>query len=429
MPRLPLGHRWALAAVDGSADLRIAVVSPFVDRSHGTERAIAELMERLARVYQCEIHLYAQRVADLAIQPSKAVPAQNAGAILWHKVPSVPGPQVIAFTWWLLANSFLRRFDSLLDRASVDLVLSPGINCLSPDVVVVHALFQRLQGLSRETSETPGGSLLLSCHRRGYYLLLTCLERFVYRRRSVHLAAVSQRTADLIAQYFRRDAVVIPNGVDNQQFSAAARLARRAEARRSRGFRDTDFVVLLIGNDWRTKGLPTILAAMAAAPTLPLRLLAVGSDSLAPFQAMAARLGVANRCTWAGPQCQVIELYASADVYASPTREDSFGLPVAEAMACGLPIITSAMAGVSAQIRHNVDGFVLSEPHDVVALTEIFTRLHADEILRTRIGQAAAQAAQQWNWDRSAAALWELLASVIKEKEAGRSRSSIIRLP
>ena len=55
----------------GYSDLRLAVVSPFVDRRHGTERALAELLERLAGDYGCEIHLYAQRVEDLHISDPK----------------------------------------------------------------------------------------------------------------------------------------------------------------------------------------------------------------------------------------------------------------------------------------------------------------------------------------------------------------------
>src|ERR1700693_514336 len=51
----------------GCADVRLAVVSPFVDRRHGTERALAELLERLARQQHCEIHLYAQSVESLAL--------------------------------------------------------------------------------------------------------------------------------------------------------------------------------------------------------------------------------------------------------------------------------------------------------------------------------------------------------------------------
>src|ERR1700719_3435542 len=74
----------------GYADLRLAVVSSFVDRRHGTERALAELLERLAGNYGCEIHLYAQRVEDLQLSdPRSARPAASTepGAIFWHRVP------------------------------------------------------------------------------------------------------------------------------------------------------------------------------------------------------------------------------------------------------------------------------------------------------------------------------------------------------
>src|SRR5882762_4097306 len=69
----------------GCADLRLAVVSPFVDRRHGTERALAELLERLARKEHCEIHLYAQRFEDLALDQPGVTHAQESGAIIWHK--------------------------------------------------------------------------------------------------------------------------------------------------------------------------------------------------------------------------------------------------------------------------------------------------------------------------------------------------------
>src|SRR5882672_8085327 len=95
----------------GCADLRLAVVSPFVDRRHGTERALAELLERLARQEHCEIHLYAQRVEGLALAQAGAAYSPDAGAILWHKVSSIPGPHLLQFLAWLFLNSFCRARD------------------------------------------------------------------------------------------------------------------------------------------------------------------------------------------------------------------------------------------------------------------------------------------------------------------------------
>ena len=99
----------------------------------------------------------------------------------------------------------------------------------------------------------------------------------------------------------------------------------------------------------------------------------------------------------------------AADVYVSPSREDSFGLPVAEAMACGLPVITSVCAGVADYIDEGVDGFVLRDPRDTQALAELIERLQARPDLRDRLGDAASKTIQEWDWNRNAAAVWELL--------------------
>ena len=400
--------------------MRLAVVSPFVDRRHGTERALAELLERLAGEYGCEMHLYAQRVDDLAVAERQPAGTEQSGAIFWHGVPSIRGPHVVQFVAWVMLQGLLRRWDTIFGGISYDLVLSPGINCLQPDVVIVHALFHRLQELAREdrNAQLEKGSFFRQLHRRVYYALLTRMERRIYADEKVSLAAVSQRTAGLLNEYFhRKDVCLIPNGVDTAYFSLAARLARRAEARKRRGFRDEDFVLLLIGNDWRVKGLPVILDAIAALPAVPVRLLVAGSDAAESFRARAIQLGVQDRCLWELPRPDVVDFYAAADVYVSPSREDSFGLPVAEAMACGLPVITSVFAGVADYIEDGLDGFALREPRDAKTLRQLIERLQREPDLRRNLGEAAAKKAMEWDWDRSAEKLWELLKDAKARKQ------------
>ncbi len=401
----------------GCADLRLAVVSPFVDRRHGTERALAELLERLAHTYHCEIHLYANRVEDLSVNNSGGALPPGTGGIFWHKVPSVPGPHVLQFLCWFLLNSVCRRWDRWVHGVCCDLVLSPGINCLDADVVLVHALFHRLRELARAeglASTAPG--LLRRLHRRSYYALLTAFERRIYADPKVSLAAVSQRTAGLLEKYFgRQDVRVIPNGVDTAQFSPSRRLALRPEARLRRKIQESDFVLLLIGNDWQVKGLETVLRAMNALRKLPIRLIAAGEDSPDTFRERAELLGISDHCRFEPAREDALDFYAAADLYVSPSREDSFGLPVAEAMACGLPVITSVNAGVANIIRDGMDGFVLCQVDDFQGLAQMLQRLHADEVLRGNVGDAAAKTAREWTWDRNAAATWEQL-----EDAAGR---------
>src|SRR5260370_1514391 len=68
----------------GCGDLRLAVVSPFVDRRHGSERALAELLEHLAHKEHCEIHLYSQRVEALALTQAGVPSSQLSLPIISH---------------------------------------------------------------------------------------------------------------------------------------------------------------------------------------------------------------------------------------------------------------------------------------------------------------------------------------------------------
>jgi UDP-glucose:(heptosyl)LPS alpha-1,3-glucosyltransferase len=400
--------------------LRLTVVSPFVDRQHGTERALAEVLERLARDYHCEVHLYAQRVEDLALDHPAAGGPQESGTIHWHRVPSIPGPHLLQFVCWILLNSICRGWDRRIRGISCELVLSPGINCLDADVVLVHAIFHRLQELAKEEDrETAGTGWLRGFHRRWYYSLLTGLERRIYSDSKVGLACVSSRTAGQLEKYFgRRDARVLPNGVDAARFSPAARLAHRERTRGSRQFHDEDTVLLLIGNDWHNKGLPAILEALARLSDRPVKLLIVGNDAPIESRLMAKRLRVLDRCVWEQSCADILDAYAAADVYVSPSREDSFGLPVAEAMACGLPVITSAFAGISSLVHDGTDSFVLRDPRDVESLAKLIRLLCEQEELRSRMGKAAAKTALEWTWERNAAAAWELLQEASARKHS-----------
>lgn len=392
-----------------------------MDRRHGTERALSELLERLAQKYGCEVHLYSERVEDLRVSKFSGTVNGQGGAIFWHRVPTVGGPHLLRFITWVVLNTMMRWSHRIFQRISCDLVVSPGINCVDADVVIVHALFHRLWKLARVAGvDNPRRvGFLRSKHRRAYYGLLTALEVRVYANRKVSLLAVSRRTANLLQRYFhRKDVAVVPNGVDTEEFSLPARRAGRKAARRRRKLDDDDFVLLMIGNDWRVKGLGSILEAMAALPDLPLQLIVAGNDEGSHFRDEAKRLGVLARCRWEEPRYDVLDLYSAADVYVSPSHEDSFGLPVAEAMACGLPVITSAFAGVSGQIHHGVDGFVVPDPNDARLLAHLLERLHRDTDFRQYIGEAAARTAHEWTWDRNAAAVWERLSVIVNAKNS-----------
>jgi len=222
----------------------------------------------------------------------------------------------------------------------------------------------------------------------------------------------------LSGRFGRHDAVSIPNGVDVKRFEPQTRLQRRSMARADLNLVPGTFAFLLIGNDWRNKGLQTLIEALNECRDLPIRLLVVGEDDAKPFEAAIRRLGLLNRVTFLAPCKDVMKFYAAADAYAGPSLEDSFGLPVIEAMASGLPVIASINSGASEIINHGLNGLVLRDPTNVVELAGLIRRLVNDRSLRELLAGNAVSTARQCTWDHNAAAMWELL-----NKASARNRA------
>ena len=391
--------------------MRLAVVSPFVDRRHGTERCLAEQLERFAAQPGAEIHVYSQRLEDLAAVVR--YPEISAGRIIWHNVPRLPGPHLIGYLWWLGANHFQRWWDTRFRGLQFDLTYSPGINAFDADAITIHVLFTEFYRRIRPHLRLRDASVSLwpvILHRRLYYRLICLLERHVYPRKNTALAVISQRSAAYARTFFKRhDVTVICYGVDTNTFHPRNRLERRQSARSSFRLMAGDCCVLLIGNDWKSKGLDTLLRSISACPEIAFRLLVVGSDDPRVHKEMARTLHVESKVQFCASSSDVMQFYAAADVYASPSREDAFALPPIEAMACGLPVITSSNNGGSQVITEGVDGFVMTDAEDSIALADLLRRLAQDDTLRNYVGENAARTAQQYTWDRNAADTWEFL--------------------
>lgn len=403
--------------------MRLAVVTPFADKQHGTERVLAELLERLAGNHGVEIHLYAQRVSDLLFSSSAESSPETSQAwkIIWHRVSSIPGPHLFQFVWWYFANRFARRRDAKLRELVPDLIYSPGINASDVEAITVHIVFHAFYERVSQKLRLRGNSPVhwpRIIHRILYYRLIMSLERRIYSNPKIALSAVSQMVARQLEQLFgRKDVLVIRNAVDARQFNAAARLARRDAVRTQFGIAAGEFVFLLIGNDWKKKGLDALLEAFALCRELPVRLLVVGKDSPADYQKRCEELQLRPRVNFLAPSPDVMQFYAACDAYAGPSLEDAYGLPILESMACGLPVIASAAAGVSEIISDGENGLVLSNPRDVKELARLMRKICSSRELGRALGAAAEKTAAQESWETHAARSYEYFSQIIARRE------------
>ena len=401
--------------------MRIAIVTPFLDRRHGTERVLLEQLQRFRTKPGVELHLYAQRIEDLGgvlrCPPSKP---QAPNSIFWHKIPAMRGPHLFAYIWWFVVNQLSRWKDGKFRGLKYDLVYSPGINAWDADAIAVHIVFHEFYRQIRSRLNLLGSPLWAwprRLHRRLYYLLIMALERRIYKSPKFSLAGVSELVSQQLERFFARsDAWVIPNGVDTAYFTPEARSSRRTSARQRFGWGSDTFVLLLIGNDWEKKGLRTLLQAMVYAGDIPLQLLVVGVDNQSLFDSAIRGSGLEHRVRFERPSEDVLSFYAAADLYVGPSLEDSFALPPLEAMACGLPVITSVHAGVSQLVTNSVDGFVLKDPRDAKGLAALLGELCQRPDICRKVGESAARTAGAYNWDRNARETWEFLMSAANKK-------------
>jgi len=232
--------------------------------------------------------------------------------------------------------------------------------------------------------------------------------------------AVSGFWADRLQDEFGVQADVVPNGVEARRFGGCA-LGRDAAAARM-GWPERT-VVLAVGGVQARKGSRVLLEAFARArgrlPGRPLLVVAGGDGFFADpagvraWEDDAARLGlVVHRGPGAPADADVARigvvddddmpvLYRAADVLAFPSTREGFGLVVVEAMAAGLPVVTSDIPVLAEFLRDDAD-CLMTPVGDSGPLAQAIVRLVNDDELRARLTASARDTVARHTWDEAA---------------------------
>jgi glycosyltransferase involved in cell wall biosynthesis len=171
---------------------------------------------------------------------------------------------------------------------------------------------------------------------------------------------------------------------------------------------DVNVRLLSVGSLVPDKGYDLLIAALAAVCDLPWRLTIAGDSTRDP--ATAARLeadlsahGLSNRVAVLGavPFERVIELYLASDIFVLSSRFEGYGMALAEALAHGLPIISTTAGAIPETVPS--DASILVPPCDVVALSQALRLLISDPCERRRLAMNARVAAASLSrWDEAA---------------------------
>ncbi|OYY75092.1 MAG: hypothetical protein B7Y40_01320 [Gammaproteobacteria bacterium 28-57-27] len=397
--------------------LRIAIITRnFATHGGGAERYAVAIAEQLAARH--ELHVFAQ-----AIEHDDA-------RMTYHRLSSMRKPR------WLNQLLFARE-TARLTRTGFDIVHSHE-NGWAGQMQTVHVrpmrhnLLPPGSGFARRFVQwlKIGISLRLMT-----YLRLEAARFKPCPGRAIGVVSSALRDEMAISYPASRACVhVISPGV-----VTPAHLPSQGEARHALGLPQDGVMLLFVANDYRRKGLDTLLEALkllvgansfAHEPIAhidvrmnshlqpkPVHLLVVGNpDQAQEYQAHCLSLGLDERVHFLGRQADMQPVYAAANLLVHPTREDTFGMVVLEAMAQGLPVIVSRapFCGLSAELGAD-EALLLHDPYLVDELVAALHGLLDDAPRRAALAEAGRKVAARYDWAKQAQRYEQLYFQLLAE--------------
>jgi len=197
---------------------------------------------------------------------------------------------------------------------------------------------------------------------------------------------------------------VTPDGVDTNFFQPAASPTEQP------------FRIIFAGGISLRKGIQYLLASLKQiGPSLPIELVLAGGFSDGGQESLKNYSGPYSYRGFAS-QTELRTLYQESSVLVLPSIEEGFGVVIAEAMACGVPVITTPNTGGPDLIRDGVDGFIVPI-RDVEALTDQILTLYKQPDLRHQMGLAARERIKEFSWARQAEIYMTLFNEILKTRE------------
>ncbi|HMP01438.1 MAG TPA: glycosyltransferase family 4 protein [Gemmatales bacterium] len=370
----------------------------------GCETYIADLC-RLLVADRHQVHIYAAD-CDRAALPQE---------ITHHPLPAARGPR------WLRPWRFARSCAHALADSPHDVVIGL-VKTLYQDVLILQGGFHQASAVANVRKQPPGW-------RRSAAWLLQRLNpafwsyRLLERRQLTAqplIVVPSRWVADHGADYYGLKPPlihVVPNAVPAERVLAMDRPARRSQFRERLGLESTAVAGLFVGHNYRLKGLEPLLRATARVASDRFRLLVCGDARVGRWRRLAHQLGCAERVRFLGYLPDVRDAYYAADFLVHPSFYDPCALVTLEALACGLPVITSRSNGAHELLPPPLAELTLLDAHDVGTLARNIEQLCEDG-RRAALARVARQAADAWTMADHYRDLLNVLRAAIARKAA-----------
>jgi UDP-glucose:(heptosyl)LPS alpha-1,3-glucosyltransferase len=351
--------------------MKVALSFPGCNRRGGVERII----------YECAKFLHG-RGHDVTVFANEY--EQNGSAFTYRYVPlqsSLKALRPVAFHRACIAAMRESQFEAY-----------GSFGCVCPEGGVYWAQSVHAAWLEKAKALRAPGSLAWWKQRLNpAHPLLLRLERSHFSKGGYRriIALTEEVKADLGHFYNvpAGDIDVVPNGYAPEEFNVPRARGIRDAMRAELGYRPDQKVIVFVANELDRKGYPALLATVEAMGDPRLRILVAGRIAPAPHPLV----------NYVGSTSEVARYYAAADVFALPTLYEAWGLVIVEAMATGLPVLTSKLAGASVAVQEGVTGNLLDDPRDQ---TEIAAKLRPLIDGQHASAEEIAASVEKYKWSR-----------------------------
>ncbi len=343
----------------GPGESSVALCYSACTRSGGVERVVYEASRHLRKNWR--VSVCAHRFPGVVEMPDAVEPLRLGGM----ELPLGMG-----------LRSTRTKTEKIVRRRKFDVVAGFGVQAPEDSVVWVQSVHAAWWELSRRRRR---GWLLARQLANPFHRVVLRMESELYRGRRYRrlIALTPQVQRDLETHYGvpSRDVDVVPNGYHPNEFNAGLADEYREVMRRVLGVPLDAWVVLFVANEWERKGLFPLMEAVRALGSSQVWLVAVGRLPQGRVMEKARELGIERRVCCVGSSADVRRYFAMADVFALPTVYEAWGMVVIEALASGVPVLTSKTAGAASAVHEGWNGFLLDHPSDAEEVAQGLERL------------------------------------------------------
>ncbi len=342
--------------------LRIAILLEWFLPSTGGQSYFSGLVKELVKRGH-DVHVFATEIEE----------ASGQGYTI-HLIPAFKRPRSLRLL------SFVLNSARIVNRYDFD-IIHEVMESLTMNVFNPHSGVEKAY-LKQEFASIHSRLYYIIRFLRRYlsprhYLVLWIQKQQFQMRRAKKIIAISNMVKRDIIQYYKvpeEKIDVVFNCVDMDRFHPRNRDRFRGSMRAHLKIDEDTLLLLFSGHNYRLKGLQTLLAALSVLKeTLPhqsFHLLITGRGQIARYRRIARKLGVLDLVTFLGPVKDMEKFYGASDIFVHPTFYDSCSLTVLEALASGMPVITTRFNGAADVMVSDEGGKVLDDPKDIKRLAQ-----------------------------------------------------------